>query len=182
MIKAIPLTLPASPETLARLNAGDVVSISGVVLTARDAAHKRFVECIEGETPLPVSLENAAIYYCGPTPARRREIIGSCGPTTSARMDDYTPAVLSSGVRVMIGKGKRSAEVVSAIKRFGGVYLVTVGGAAALAKQCVRSCRTLAYADLGCEAVYELIVENMQAAVAIDARGNSIFKDCPKGR
>ncbi len=161
------------PCNVSELKAGQTVYLSGTVYTARDAAHKRMLE--NGE-PLPFDIKGSAIYYCGPTPARSGEVIGSCGPTTSSRMDDYTPALLDMGLRVTIGKGKRSRAVIDSMIKNGGVYLVAIGGAAALMKQCVISCEVVAYEDLGCEAVYKLQVKNMPLIVGIDSRGNSVLK------
>lgn len=157
------------------LKAGDAVSFSGIVYTARDAAHKRMTEAAAEGRPLPFDLRGAAIYYAGPTPTREGEIIGSCGPTTSARMDDYTPALLDLGLKIMIGKGKRSKEVVDGMVKNKAVYLIAVGGAAALVKSRITSCEDVAYPDLGCEAVRKLTVKDLPLLVAIDSRGNSIL-------
>ena len=170
------LTLPLSEKDRLQLQCGDVVSLSGTVYTARDAAHKRLTELLAAGKPLPLPLKDAAIYYCGPTPKLAGEVIGSCGPTTSARMDDYAPRLMAEGVTVMIGKGKRSAEVYKAMQTYKCVYLAAIGGAGALYKSCVRACRCVAFADLGCEAIYELQVENMQLLVAADARGNTFLQ------
>lgn len=172
----IDLTLPLSADTRKKLRAGDVVRLSGVVYTARDAAHKRIVEALAaGQTP-PIDLTDAAIYYCGPTPALPGEVIGSCGPTTSSRMDAYAPTLLAAGSTVMIGKGKRSPAVIDAMKKFGGVYFAAVGGAAALIKSRVTACDCVAYADLGCEAIYRLTVDKLETIVAVDSLGNTILR------
>lgn len=168
-------TAITNDSDLTLLRAGDAVTFSGTVYTARDAAHKRLVEAAERGEPLPVDLRGAAIYYAGPTPARAGEIIGSCGPTTSARMDDYTPALLDLGLKIMIGKGKRSEAVVESMKKNGAVYLIAVGGAAALIKSRIVSCEDVAYPDLGCEAIRKLGVEKLPLLVGIDSSGNSIF-------
>ena len=160
---------------LTKLRAGDCVLFSGTIYTARDAAHKRFVEALGRGEKLPFDVKNAAIYYAGPTPARAGEIIGSCGPTTSARMDDYTPAMLDAGVKIMIGKGKRSGEVTASMKKNGAVYLIAVGGAAALIKSRITACEEVAYPDLGCEAVRRLTVDKLPLLVAIDAYGAGIL-------
>lgn len=157
------------------LRASDAVTFSGAIYTARDAAHKRMTEAAAAGSPLPFDIRGAAIYYAGPTPARSGEIIGSCGPTTSARMDDYTPALLDLGLKIMIGKGKRSPAVVEAMKRNKAVYLIAVGGAAALIKSRVTACEDVAYPDLGCEAVRRLTVKDLPLLVAIDSRGESIL-------
>lgn len=159
-----------------KLKAGDEVEFSGVIYTARDAAHKRMTEAAEKGEPLPFDVKGAAIYYAGPTPAREGEIIGSCGPTTSARMDDYTPCMLGFGLKIMIGKGKRSNAVIEAIKTHKAVYLIAVGGAGALIKSRITACEEVAYPDLGCEAVRRLTVERLPLLVAIDSRGCSILK------
>lgn len=160
---------------LTALRAGDAVLFSGVAYTARDAAHGRIAAAHAKDEPLPFDLDKAAIYYAGPTPARAGEIIGSCGPTTSARMDDYAPLTMELGVRIMIGKGKRSPAVVEAIKKHKAVYLVAVGGAAALIKSRVVSAEDVAYPDLGCEAVRRLTFDKLPLLVAIDSRGEGIF-------
>lgn len=157
------------------LRAGDEVLLSGDVYTARDAAHKRIVEALDAGRPLPFDLRGAAVYYAGPTPAVGGEIIGSCGPTTSARMDDYTPALLGSGLKVMIGKGLRSDAVVAAMIKNKAVYFAAVGGAAALIKSRVVKNVPVAYEDLGCEAVNRLTFKDLPLLVAIDCKGNSIF-------
>ena len=157
------------------LRAGDAVELTGVIYTARDAAHKRFVEAADEGLPLPIDIRGAAIYYAGPTPARSGEIIGSCGPTTSARMDDYAPRLLDMGLKIMIGKGKRSPAVIEAMKRNGAVYLIAVGGAAALIKSRITACEEVAYPDLGCEAVRRLTFDRLPLLVAVDAAGNNIL-------
>lgn len=160
---------------LTALCAGDAVEFSGTIYTARDAAHKRFMEALDEGRPLPIDIDGATIYYAGPTPARKGEIIGSCGPTTSARMDDYAPRLLDAGLKIMIGKGKRSQAVIDAIKRNGAVYLIAVGGAAALIKSRITACEEIAYPDLGCEAVRRLTVDRLPLLVAIDHLGNNIL-------
>ena len=161
------LSLPTDQAHIKDLQTGDIVLISGTVYTARDQAHKRMAAAIAGNESLPFPLENAAIYYCGPTPAVNGAIIGSCGPTTSTRMDAYTPLLLENGLKVMIGKGVRSAAVTQAIKEHGAVYLSAIGGAAALYQSTVKTCELIAYHDLGCEAIYKLTVENFPAVVTV---------------
>ena len=163
----IKLSLPTDEAHIKALRQNDLVYLSGTVYTARDQAHKRIAAAIKSGDALPFDLNNAAIYYCGPTPAVRGEIIGSCGPTTSGRMDAYTPLLIECGLRVMIGKGVRSPEVERAIRAHGAVYLSAIGGAAALYKSKVVSCELTAYPDLGCEAVYKLTVEDFPAVVSI---------------
>ena len=155
------LTLPLDKKTRLSLKAGDTVRLSGTIYTARDAAHKRIAEALASGHEPPVPLAGAAVYYCGPTPALPGEIIGSCGPTTSARMDAYAPALIAAGCTVMIGKGKRAPAV---------------GGAAAVIKDAIKACECVAYPELGCEAVYRLQAENFEVIVAIDAHGGTILR------
>ncbi len=161
------LYLPADAQDITKLEKDTLVYLCGTLYTARDQAHKRIAAAIERGEPLPFDLRNAAIYYCGPTPAVRGAIIGSCGPTTSGRMDKYTPLLIEHGVTVTVGKGVRNAEVQNAIKTHGAVYLTAIGGAAALYRSCVKSCELVAFPDLGCEAVYRLTVENFPAVVSV---------------
>lgn len=160
------LQLPADGAHIKELKEGDVLSLYGTVYTARDQAHKRIAAAIKAGGPLPFDLHNAAVYYCGPTPANGN-IIGACGPTTSGRMDAYAPLLIENGLTVMIGKGIRNDAVVSAVKRHGAVYLSAVGGAAALYQSRVRSCELIAYPDLGCEAVYKLEIEDFPVVVSL---------------
>ncbi|MEL7562378.1 Fe-S-containing hydro-lyase [Dehalogenimonas sp. 4OHTPN] len=170
------IRLPMPAETIAELKAGDRVLLSGTIYAARDAAHKRFIEALDSGDSLPIDLSTAVIYYMGPSPARPGQIIGSCGPTTSARMDKYTPRLVEEGLRVMVGKGERSPQVAEAIKQHGAVYLITIGGAGALLSLRVKSAEVIAYPDLGAEAVFKLEVEHFPAVVAIDAQGSDQFK------
>ncbi len=158
------------------LSAGDRVLLSGRVYTARDAAHKRIFELLDAGKELPFPLEGAVIYYAGPTPAQQGMAVGSCGPTTSGRMDPFAPRLLDLGLRAMIGKGDRSDAVVDALARNGGVYFAAVGGAGALIARCIRSSRVIAFDDLGCESVKEMEVENLPLTVAIDSRGNDLYR------
>ena len=164
-------------EKAASLRAGQLIRFSGTIFTARDAAHKRIFQLLEEEKPLPFSLEGATIYYAGPTPAPKGLPIGSCGPTTSGRMDIFTPRLLDLGLKVMIGKGKRSQQVIDAMIKNGAVYLCAIGGAGALAAKSIRSCEVIAFEDLGCESVKRLEVENFPLIVAIDAHGNNLFRE-----
>lgn len=173
------LTLPAVENQLLELRAGDMVELSGTILTGRDAAHKRMMEYLDKGEALPFDIVNQGIYYTGPCPAGPGKIIGSCGPTTSYRMDSYTPRLLDLGLKVMIGKGQRSPEVIEAMKRNGAVYLAAVGGAAALIAQCVKKAEVLAFEDLGPEAVYQLQVENLPLITATDCRGNNLYEIGP---
>lgn len=158
------------------LHAGDRVLLSGTVYTARDAAHKRIFALLEKGKPLPFSLQNAVIYYAGPTPAPEGLPIGSCGPTTSARMDPYAPRMLDLGLCGMVGKGERSPAVCEAIARNGSVYFCAIGGAGALAARCIRSCRVIAFDDLGCESVKELKFDRFPVITAIDCSGGNLFR------
>jgi fumarate hydratase subunit beta len=174
------LTTPLTREDIAPLRAGDSVKLSGIVYTARDAAHARLVALLErGETP-PFALEGSAVYYVGPTPERPGEPIGAAGPTTSGRMDSFSPTLIERGQLLMIGKGKRSDAVKDAIVRCGAVYLGALGGAGAVMAASVRSARVIAWDDLGCEAVRELTVEDMPLTVVIDSLGNDLYESGPQ--
>ncbi len=169
------IKLPLTKEKIKNLKAGDDLLLCGRIYTARDAAHKRFHKTFKENRPLPVSLKGNIIYYCGPTPPRPGFNIGSCGPTTSKRMDDFTPKLLKEGLAGAIGKGRRSPAVIKAIKKYKAVYLVAIGGAGAYFVSRVKSARHVAYKDLGPEAVYELEVEDFPVRVAIDSKGRTIF-------
>ena len=158
-----------------KLRAGYEILFSGTVYTARDAGHKRIVETLAKGEPLPFPLQGSAIYYAGPTPTKKGEIIGSCGPTTSARMDDYTPTLLDNGLKIMIGKGNRSSAVIQSMINNGAVYLIAVGGAGALIKSKITACEDVAYLDLGCEALRKLTVKDIPLLVGIDCKGKSIL-------
>lgn len=158
-----------------QLKAGDRVLLSGTVYTSRDAAHKRIVHALETGGELPYALQDAVIYYAGPTPAPPGLPIGSCGPTTSGRMDPYTPLLLDHGVVAMVGKGQRSSAVCEAIRRNGAVYMCAIGGAGALAAQCITSCEVVAYEDLGCESVKRLQFSRFPLIVTIDCCGGNLF-------
>lgn len=159
-----------------RLSVGDRVFLSGEIFTARDAAHKRIFDLIENGKQLPFSIENAVIYYAGPTPTPENLVIGSCGPTTSARMDKYTPLLLDMGLTATIGKGERSEEVIKSIIKNKSVYLCAIGGAGALAAGHITNCEVVSFGDLGCESVKKLTFDNFPLIVGIDSSGNSIFK------
>ncbi|MDR1564022.1 MAG: FumA C-terminus/TtdB family hydratase beta subunit [Oscillospiraceae bacterium] len=159
-----------------KLRAGEKILLSGTVYTARDAAHKRFKELLEAGEPLPFKLDSAAIYYAGPTPTPAGLPIGSCGPTTSGRMDPYAPQLLDLGLKAMIGKGERSTAVTEDIIRNRAVYLCAIGGAGALACKCVKSCKVIAFEDLGCESVKQLELEDFPLIVAIDCVGGDLFR------
>ncbi len=173
---AIRLNTSEMGEKAGLLKAGRRVLLSGVAYTSRDAAHRRITELLDSGGRLPYDLKGATIYYAGPTPAPAGLPIGSCGPTTSARMDPYTPRFLDLGLKCMIGKGKRSKEVTEAIARNGAVYLCAIGGAGALAAQCVERAEVIAFEDLGCESVKRLVLKDFPLIVAIDSRGNSILR------
>ena len=164
-------------EQAKNLKAGDQVLLSGTVYTARDAAHKRMFALMEEGKPLPFAMEGAVIYYAGPTPTPEGMAIGSCGPTTSGRMDPFAPRLLDMGLAAMVGKGNRSEEVVDAIHRNGALYLCAIGGAGALAAQCVQSLQVVAFDDLGCESVQRLELCDLPLVVAIDSKGNSLFSE-----
>ena len=166
---------PLTDEVIRSLKAGDKVLIDGVIYTGRDAAHKRLVETMEKGEPLPVDLEGQIIYYVGPCPAKPGQVIGSCGPTTSGRMDAYTPALLGMGLKGMIGKGFRSKDVVEAMKKEGALYLLAIGGAGAYLAKCVKKAEVVAYPELGPEAIYRLEVEGFPVVVGIDASGTDIY-------
>ena len=157
------------------LHAGEEILLSGTVYTARDAAHKRLCALLDEHKPLPFPLAGSAIYYAGPTPAKNGLPIGSCGPTTSSRMDPYLPRLFDVGLRLTIGQGDRSPAVYEAIKRYGGAYLLALGGAGALVAQSVRTLDVIAFPELGCESVKRLVIEKLPLYVGIDAPGASIF-------
>ena len=160
-----------------KLVCGEEILLSGVVYTARDAAHKRIRALIEEGKPLPFELKNATVYYAGPTPEKSGMPIGSCGPTTSTRMDVFVPEFMDLGLKCMIGKGNRSQPVIDAIVRNKGVYLCAIGGAGALAARCVKKLDIIAFEDLGCESVKRLEIENFPLFVGIDSQGRSLFGD-----
>jgi fumarate hydratase subunit beta len=175
------VSAPLSDETVSSLSAGDQVVISGVIYTARDAAHKRFAGLLDKGIDLPVDLSGQILYYTGPTPENPKTGRFSAGPTTSSRMDAYTPLLLAkTGLRAMIGKGNRGAAVTEAIIRHRCVYFAAAGGAGALAGARIRSWRVVCYEDLGPEAVYRFEVDGLWAVVAIDSRGNNLYVDGPK--
>lgn len=171
---------PISDEAAKSLRAGDYVYITGTIYTARDAAHKRMFEALEKGGKLPIDLNNNIIYYMGPSPAREGRPIGSAGPTTSSRMDKYTPILLDLGLKGMIGKGKRSEAVKDAIVRNGAVYFAAVGGAGALLSKRILKSEIIAYDDLGTEAVRKLEVENFPVIVVIDSDGKNLYEEAVK--
>ena len=172
----ISITSPIGAKTIEELTVGTPVLISGVIYTARDAAHQRLTQALERREKPPFSLRGQTIYYTGPSPARPGRIIGSAGPTTSTRMDIYTPRLLASGIRAMIGKGGRSLAVKEAMQKYKAVYFVAIGGAGALLAQCIKKVEIIAYDDLGPEAIRLLTVENFPAIVANDIYGEDLFE------
>lgn len=172
----IRITAPFSDETARSLRAGDAVLISGVIIAARDAAHKRMTEALAKGEELPVDMTGAVIYYVGPTPAKPGQAIGSAGPTTSGRMDAYAPTMMDQGVKGMIGKGYRKPEVIESMKKHGVAYMAAVGGAGALIARAIKKYTVLAYDDLGPEAVARMEVEDFPAIVVIDCDGNNFYE------
>ena len=173
---AISITLPLTREKVRELKAGDSCLLSGIIYTARDAAHKRLCALADEGKELPFPVKDATIYYVGPTPAKPGQAIGSAGPTTSYRMDAYSPTLIALGETGMIGKGKRGPEVIAAMKEHGAVYFGAIGGCGALLSRCIKSARVVAYEDLGAEAIRELVVENFPAVVIIDAEGSNLYE------
>lgn len=170
------LTPPLTDASLETLNIGDRIFITGDMYTARDTAHKRLVDLLDRGRPLPFNLSGQIIYYAGPTPARPGRPVGSCGPTTSSRMDAYAPLLLDAGLKAMIGKGQRSAEVIGAMQRNRAVYLAAIGGAGAQIARCVKKAELIAYGDLGPEAIRKLTVELFPVVVINDIRGNDLYR------
>lgn len=170
------ITSPMSDKTARELRSGDYVYITGIIYTARDAAHKRMAEALQEGNPLPIELKNNIIYYMGPSPAREGRPIGSAGPTTASRMDKYAPELLDLGLKGMIGKGKRSQAVKDTIVRNGSVYFAAVGGAGAILSKCIKKNEVIAYDDLGTEAIRKLYVEDFPVIVVIDSEGNNLYE------
>lgn len=170
------INVPLCAEDAKTLRAGDYVYLSGIIYTARDAAHKRMYEALHNGEKLPIEMQNNVIYYMGPSPAREGRPIGSAGPTTSSRMDKYAPSLLDLGLKGMIGKGKRSEEVKDAIVRNDAVYFAAVGGAGALLSKSITNSEVIAYDDLGTEAIRKLVVEDFPAVVLIDCDGNNLYE------
>lgn len=171
---------PLTDEKIRDLKAGDYVYISGTIYTARDAAHKRMIESLDSGYNLPINVENQVIYYLGPTPNREGQVIGSAGPTTSSRMDKYTPTLLDRGLKGMIGKGKRSEAVIDSMKKNTAVYFAAVGGAGALLSKCIKKSEVIAYDDLGTEAIRKLQVEKLPVITVIDCKGNNLYETAVK--
>ena len=169
------IQVPLLKEDIDELRAGDYVYLTGTIYTARDAAHKRMYDSMKKGEELPIELNGNVLYYLGPSPAREGQVIGSAGPTTSSRMDKYTPDMLDAGLKGMVGKGKRSKEVIEAMKRNGAVYFAAVGGAGALLAQCIKEAEVVAYDDLGTEAIRRLHIEDLPVIVVIDKEGNNLY-------
>ncbi len=172
----IRINAPLSRDAIPNLKAGDHCLITGTIYTARDAAHKRLFELIESGNPLPINLEDAIIYYVGPTPSKPEQVIGSAGPTTAYRMDAYAPKLIEQGVTAMIGKGKRGTDVIESMKKYGAVYFAAIGGCGALLSKCVESSEIVCYEDLGAEAIRKLYVRDFPVIVAIDSEGNNLYE------
>ena len=173
---AIKVTAPMTREQARQLKSGDSVLLSGVIYTARDAAHKRLCELVEQGKELPLDVKDSVIYFVGPTPAKPGQVIGSAGPTTSYRMDAYSPTMIEQGQTGMIGKGKRSPEVIEAMKKHGAVYFGAIGGCGALLSKCIKKAEVIAYDDLGAEAIRRLEVEDFPVIVIIDSEGNNLYE------
>ena len=173
---AMKITSPLSREAARTLKAGDSCLISGVIYTARDAAHKRLCELVAEGKELPLDVKDAIIYFVGPTPAKEGQAIGSAGPTTSYRMDAYSPTLIAEGLTGMIGKGKRGPEVIAAMREHGAVYFGAIGGCGALLSKCIKKAEVIAYEDLGAEAIRRLEVEDFPAIVIIDSEGNNLYE------
>lgn len=169
------INMPLTEDVIKSLKAGDKVSLSGTIYTARDAAHKRMIENLKQGIELPFNIKDQTIYYTGPSPTKPGQVIGSSGPTTSYRMDDYTPTLLDLGLRGMIGKGERSKEVVDSMMKNNAVYFAVIGGAGALISNSIKKVEIIAYDDLGTEAIRKLEVENLEGIVAIDSKGNNLY-------
>lgn len=174
------ITTPITSEVTKDLHTGDYVYISGTIYVARDAAHKRMIEALDKNENLPIDIEDATIYYMGPSPAREGRPIGSAGPTTASRMDKYAPRLLDLGQKAMIGKGKRSKEVIDAIIRNQAVYFAAIGGAGALLSKCITKSEVICYDDLGAEAIRKLEVKDFPVIVVIDSQGNNLYETAVK--
>jgi fumarate hydratase subunit beta len=176
MPRTVEIQTPLSDYDVEMLEIGDTVLVNGVIYTARDAAHKRLIDLLEAGQPLPLELQGQIMYYVGPSPARPGRVIGAAGPTTSYRMDPYAPQLLRLGLKAMIGKGKRSLEVIAAMIENKAVYLGAIGGAGALISQSIKAAEIIAYEDLGPEAIRRLVVENLPTIVINDCRGNDLYE------
>lgn len=169
--------LPLTTEQIENLRAGDILELTGTIFTARDAAHQRLVQLIKDNKPLPIDINNATIYYVGPTPKKPNQVIGSAGPTSSYRMDPYTLPLLEKGLKIMIGKGPRSNTYKEELKKYKAIYASSIGGAAALISRTIKKCDLVCYEDLGPEAIYKLEVENFFCIVTYDTLGNDLYQE-----
>jgi len=176
MGQTVKLTPPLTDQDVMQLEIGDQVLVSGVIYTARDAAHKRLIEILARGQELPVDLKGQVLYYVGPSPARPGRVIGAAGPTSSYRMDSYAPALIKLGLKAMIGKGKRSAAVIAALREYKAVYLGATGGAGALISQCIKEAQVVAFPELGPEAVHRLVVEDLPTVVINDCQGRDLYE------
>lgn len=176
MVRHIRVKTPLTVEQIKKLQVGDKVLINGILYTARDAAHQKLKEAISKGDKLPITLRDQVIYYTGPTPPPPGHPLGSCGPTTSSRMDSFTPLLLREGLKGMIGKGDRSPEVIQSIRKYQAIYFIAIGGAGALLSRTIRQAEAVAYKDLGPEAIYQLKVVDFPVLVAIDSEGRNIYK------
>ncbi len=177
MPKTVYLTTPLTDETVSSLEIGDKVFLSGIIYSARDAAHKRLIDLLEADKPLPFDIQGQVIYYVGPSPAKPGRVIGAAGPTTSCRMDPYAPRLMELGLKGMIGKGKRSLTVKEAMVHYKAVYLGATGGAGALISRAIKAAEVIAYEELGPEAIRRMVVENFPAVVINDTRGRDLYEE-----
>ncbi len=177
MSKTVHLTTPLTDETVSSLEIGDKVFLSGVIYSARDAAHKRLIDLLEADKPLPFDIQGQVIYYVGPSPAKPGRVIGAAGPTTSYRMDPYAPRLMELGLKGMIGKGKRSLAVKEALVNYKAVYLGATGGAGALISRAIKAAEVIAYEELGPEAIRRMVVENFPAVVINDTKGRDLYEE-----
>ncbi len=176
MSKTVKLVPPLTDADVVQLEIGDKVLVSGVIYTARDAAHKRLLDLLEAGQPLPMEIKGQILYYVGPSPARPGRVIGAAGPTTSYRMDSYAPTLIRLGLKAMIGKGKRSPEVIAALQEYKAVYLGATGGAGALISQCIKAAKVIAFPELGPEAIHRLEVVDLPAIVINDCQGRDLYE------
>lgn len=172
----VKLNTPLTYEKIKDLRAGDRILLSGTIYTARDAAHKRLIDLLDKNLELPININNETIYYVGPTPAKEGQVIGSAGPTTSYRMDSYSPRLLDLGLKAMIGKGERNEEVINSIIKNKAIYLGAIGGAAALISKSITKSEIIAYEDLGAEAIRKMEIKDMPLIVIIDTEGNNLYR------
>jgi len=177
MADTLSLNVSELPRAISQLKAGDRVLLSGVIYTARDAAHKRMFQLLDEGKDLPFELKGAVIYYAGPTPGQQGMAVGACGPTTAGRMDGFAPRLLDLGLTAMIGKGERNQQVKDAIVRNGACYFAAVGGAGALIARCIESAEVIAFDDLGCESVKRMVVKDLPLTVAVDSTGGDLFRE-----